>query len=218
MNSDLWCLHVLKATADRCTLRCDCARFEQRLCVACGAAVADSPAAAERRLAFRCARCTASICGRCLFDCSRTADNAAECDACATANGFRFDVKHWCLCLRLFSVDTHGVLHVECHLVHTIFDSLSDALDAIGPFLAAFYPDSELVRQLVPLATSGVERDNMRRRELRFSTANVYCGSEHARLEVHAKMMLAKHSPILPAQLDVRTMPPPPPVPSTDEQ
>ena len=186
---------MLKQTKSAFFLQCDCGAFSQHLCVVCKSAVNSETASTS----YKCSGCSADICNRCVFDCGRVND-ATQCDACATANGFRFDAKYWCVTLRLFFVNTQNVLKVDNHILQTLFNSTNKAMSAIPLFLCKYYADAPLIAALIAqLALPTI--DETIRREVCFSTNNVFYKSEHVRMEVHLKSMLLNGADFLPKQM-----------------
>lgn len=194
MNKEL-CLHMLKQTKSAFFLQCDCGSFSQHLCVVCKTAVSSE----NTSTSYKCSGCSANICNRCVFDCGRVND-AAQCDACATSNGFRFDAKYWCVTVRLFIVNTQNVLKVDNHILQTLFNSTNKAISAIPQFLAKYYVDMPLMAVLIEQLTLPTIDETIRR-EVCFSTSNVFYRSEHVRMEVHLKSMLINCASFLPKQM-----------------
>lgn len=194
MNAEL-CMHTLKKTKNRCLLQCDCGSFSQSLCLVCRTALSN-----ESPFSFyACSGCNESICNKCMFDCGRV-NNATQCDKCATANGFRFDAKYWCVSIKLFFVNTQGALKVENHILQTLFNSTNKAVAAIPQFLAKYYHDSHLIAALNETMKLPVVDETIRREQY-FTTENVFYRSEHVRLEVHIKSMLLNCDEFLPKQM-----------------
>jgi len=201
MDEDL-CLHVLKRVADG-VLRCDCGALCETLCCACGTAVdAERVEQSPKRPGYRCARCPALQCSRCMLDSSRV-DGAAQCDRCATANGRAFDPRRWCVSLTFFFVSTNEPTRVERHLLNVLPASLAEAVRASGDYLGAFYNQSSALIAPLVYQLEQQQLDELRRREVRLSTETAHVGSDSARLEFHAKqIVVGDRSPhILPLQM-----------------
>lgn len=190
---------MLKKTKSAYFLQCDCGSFSQNLCVICKSIVNNENCATS----YKCSGCNADLCNKCMFDCGRIND-AAQCDACATSNGFRFDAKYWCVTLRLFFVNTQNVLKIDNHILQTIFNSTNKAMSAIPLFLSKYYTETPLILALISHLSLPVIDETIRR-EVCFSTDNVFYKSEHVRMEVHLKSMMLNCANFLPKQMLVVT-------------